>query len=45
MENLTHLMQLIDANSINLPEGDYLDMCNTIKEVHEVLKVEDLFKK
>jgi hypothetical protein len=41
MENLTHLMQLIDANSINLPEGDYLDMCNTIKEVHEVLKVED----
>ena len=34
-------MQLIDANSINLPEGDYLDMCNTIKEVHEVLKVED----
>ena len=41
MENLTHLMQLIDSNSINLPEGDYLDMCNTIKEVHEVLKVED----
>ena len=44
MENLKHLMQLIDANSINLPEGDYLDMCNTIKEVHKVLKGDDEYQ-
>ena len=38
MENLTHLMQLIDANSDKLSEGVYLDMCNSIKEVHETFK-------
>ena len=38
MENLTHLMQLIDANSDKLSEGVYLDMCNSIKEVHDTFK-------
>ena len=37
MEKLTHLMQLIDAHSDTLPEGVYLDMCNSIKSVHEEL--------
>ena len=38
MEKLTHLMQLIDANSSVLPEGVYLEMCNDMKEVHESMK-------
>lgn len=35
MENLTRLMQLIDANSEKISDGDYLEMCNTIKSVHD----------
>ena len=38
MEKLTHLMQLIDANSSVLPEGVYLEMCNDMKEVHDNMK-------
>ena len=38
MEKLTHLMQLIDANSGVLPEGVYLEMCNDMKEVHDNMK-------
>ena len=41
MENLTHLMQLIDANSDNLSEGVYLEMCNSIKGVHKYIHSED----
>jgi hypothetical protein len=41
MENLTRLMQLIDANSDNLSEGVYLEMCNSIKEVHNYIHSED----
>lgn len=28
-------MQLIDANSEKISDGDYLEMCNTIKTVHD----------
>ena len=42
MENLTHLMQLIDANSDNLSEGVYLEMCNSIKGVHKYIHSEDI---
>tara|TARA_Y200000002_G_scaffold350272_1_gene327499 strand:- start:492 stop:1319 length:828 start_codon:yes stop_codon:yes gene_type:complete len=38
MEALTSLMSKIDLNSKIIPEGDYLEMCNSIKEVHKVLK-------
>jgi len=38
MEALTSLMSKIDLNSKVIPEGDYLEMCNSIKEVHKVLK-------
>ena len=37
MEELTHLMQLVDAHSERLPEGVYLDLCNSIKSVHDEL--------
>ena len=42
MENLTRLMVLIDANSEKLSEGDYLDMCNTIKSVHDHVQKENV---
>lgn len=38
MEALTSLMSKIDLNSKVISEGDYLEMCNSIKEVHKVLK-------
>ena len=31
-------MQLIDANSEKISEGDYLEMCNTIKCVHDSIE-------
>ena len=41
MENLACLMQLVDANSDRLLEGDYLKLCDNLKIVHEVLKGEE----
>ena len=41
MENLTRLMQLIDTISDKLSEGVYLEMCNSIKEVHKYIHSED----
>jgi len=38
MEALTNLMQKIDLNSKIISDGDYLEMCNSIKEVHKVIK-------
>ena len=38
METLKQLMSLIDANSEKFPEGDYLAMCNAMKEVHGNMK-------
>ena len=37
MDELTNLMRLIDLNSEIIPEGNYLEMCNSIKKVHESL--------
>ena len=34
-------MQLVDANSDRLLEGDYLKLCDNLKIVHEVLKGEE----
>jgi hypothetical protein len=38
MEGLKELMSLIDANSDKLSEGDYLLMCNAMREVHGNMK-------
>jgi len=38
MEDLTSLMTQIDALSQNIPEGAYLDMCNTMRTLHDKLK-------
>tara|TARA_B100001559_G_scaffold101805_1_gene85452 strand:+ start:4962 stop:5315 length:354 start_codon:yes stop_codon:yes gene_type:complete len=31
-------MELVDKNSENIPDGDYLQMCDTIKELRERVK-------
>ena len=41
MEYLTSLMQLIDLNSKIISEGDYLKMCDAIKQVHEYMKYDE----
>ena len=33
MEDLRNIMRLIDANSNTLPEGDYLAICNSLRNV------------
>ena len=42
METLKQLMSLVDANSDKIPEGDYLAMCNALKEVHGKLRPEKI---
>ena len=32
--NLSKILQLVDANVSNIPEGDYLQICNALKQVH-----------
>lgn len=37
--DLFHKIQgIIDANTCNIPEGDYLELCNAIKELREHVK-------
>jgi len=38
MDLFHKLIDLIDKNSDKIPEGDYLDMCNTIKELRQRVK-------
>ena len=37
MDDLVNLMRLIDLNSEIISEGHYLEMCNSIKNVHETI--------
>jgi hypothetical protein len=36
---MEQLMSLIDANSEHIPEGEYLKMCEAMKEVYEKVKL------
>jgi len=38
MDLFHKLMELVDKNTENIPEGDYLKMCDTIKELRERVK-------
>lgn len=38
MDLFHKLIDLIDKNSDKIPEGDYLDMCNTIKDLRDKVK-------
>jgi len=35
MDTLTSILQIIDKNSNNLPEGDYLELCNLMKSAYD----------
>jgi len=37
MDSLVSLMSAIDLNSKSIPEGDYLKMCNYMKELYKVV--------
>ena len=38
MDLFHKLIDLIDKNAERIPEGDYIEMCNTIKELRERVK-------
>ena len=38
MEHFHKILALIDKNSENIPEGDYLELCNLIGELREKVK-------
>ena len=38
MDLFHKIMELVDKNSENIPEGDYLALCDTIKELREHVK-------
>lgn len=37
MEALTNIMSIIDLNSESIPEGDYLKLCNFMRDIHKIL--------
>jgi len=38
MEDLTQLMEQLDLISKSIPEGNYLKMCNNLKNIHQDLR-------
>ena len=38
MDKFHKLLELVDKNAATIPEGDYIEMCNIIKEIHEKVK-------
>ena len=35
MDKFHKLLELVDKNANTIPEGDYVQICNIIKEIHE----------
>jgi hypothetical protein len=38
MDKFHKLLELVDKNANTIPEGDYIQMCNIIKEIHEKVR-------
>ena len=38
MDKFHKLLELVDKNAASIPEGDYIEMCNIIKEIHQKVK-------
>ena len=38
MDKFHKLLELVDKNATTIPEGDYIQMCNIIKEIHEKVR-------
>ena len=34
MEDVRHVFNIIERNSNNIPEGDYIELCNKLKNVY-----------
>ena len=41
MDNLKSLMRCLDDISNMIPEGTYLEMCDDLKRVHEIIPKDD----
>jgi hypothetical protein len=41
MEDLAQLMEQLDLISKSIPEGNYLKMCNNIKNIHQDIRDRD----
>jgi hypothetical protein len=37
MEALTNMMSIVDLNSESIPEGDYLKLCNFMRDLHKII--------
>jgi hypothetical protein len=42
MEDLRHVMRIIDENSVKLPEGDYLEICNRLQNIFRNREVKEM---
>ncbi len=38
MDKFHQLLNLVDKNANTIPEGDYIEMCNILREIHEKVK-------
>ena len=38
MDKFHKLLELVDKNANTIPEGDYIEICNIIKEIHEKVR-------
>ena len=38
MDLFHKLIELIDKNSANIPEGDYIELCDTMKQLRDKVK-------
>lgn len=38
MDKFHELLELVDKNANTIPEGDYIQMCNIIREIHEKVR-------
>ena len=38
MDKFHKLLELVDKNANTIPEGDYIEMCNILKEIHEKVR-------
>ena len=38
MDKFHKLLELVDKNANTIPEGDYIEMCNILKDIHEKVK-------